>query len=144
MSNSKKTFIKIVRYETPEDINAAFLHEITKRAGEGNALDEADVMTDIVTTEDGQTIEISEEMLITMISTMPCWGFSDSIDHVIHYWARKDCDFESAVSFFAHEIGHLVGRPCENTVKEEARADMYATVALQAMAFGMEVVNADI
>ena len=67
-----------------------------------------------------------------------CWGFVDTKNRILHYFARAKTPMDELVELFAHEIGHLE-RPYHRGPKEEYKANVYADVAKAAFVFAEEV-----
>ena len=83
----------------------------------------------------GKIHDITEDEMIDAVTREGLWGFTDTNTGKIYYWADKKSDKRKLIQFFAHEIGHNVGRRYKSVVREELRADEYANVAL--LAFDM-------
>ena len=87
---------------------------------------------------EGQEHECSAEDILAGLQVTGCWGFVDK-QSTIHFWAKPDADPKTLVHFFAHEIGHRTGTPCEDEVEEERRAETFGEVAAQAFEFMLTV-----
>ncbi len=65
------------------------------------------------------------------------WGFTETLAKppIIHYWHDGKQTHEQMLIFFAHEMGHCMGKPIKGKQfwPEEERADEYAAVAVLAM-----------
>lgn len=121
--------VKLKRYETLEEVQAALMDTSVDQLSEYviGTVDEAGEETEH--SPDDVAADIKEYLHI--------WGYSK--DRVIHYWVDSSCSRENLIRFFAHELGHMTGTSLEDVTEEEARAERYAQVAVQAEAFANDV-----
>lgn len=116
------------RYRTVEDLICPYLRIRRKEIAAGTIRG---------WDSDGNTTEFSIREIVDVIRETGIWGYTDNFG-CIHYWHEK-ATFPSILEFFAHEIAHNTGKPCEDKTEEELRADEYAKVAVQAYDFALRI-----
>jgi peptide deformylase len=59
------------------------------------------------------------------------WGYTNNGKKVvIRYWANSKVTMEQRLEFFAHEIGHHMGKAYNDRVKEEKKAREFEVTAV--------------
>ena len=76
--------------------------------------------------------------MMEMIELAGHWAFADVQKRVIHVWNRFLKE-EDLACVLAHEIGHCVGTPLEDTAAEEDRANSYGFATLTAIQWAREM-----
>ena len=112
--------IKVTRHLSFEDIERVHLE----------CLGETEYSTDYTiegVSSDGSTVSLTREEFKGDIVEQGIWGFVE--DGVIHIWYNETATPSVIINFFAHEIGHMVGKPYKDLVKEENRACLFGSVA---------------
>ena len=112
--------IKVTRHLSFEDIERVHLE----------CLGETEYSTDYTiegVSSDGSTVSLTREEFKGDIVEQGIWGFVE--DGVIHIWYNETATPSVIINFFAHEIGHMVGKPYTDLVKEENRACLFGSVA---------------
>jgi len=70
------------------------------------------------------------------------WGYTNSGKKiVIRYWMSKDATLEDVLEFFAHEIGHHLGKKYSNHIKEEKKAREFEVAAIVAYRLAKSVLK---
>ena len=121
--------MKLKRYNSHEEILASY-HKCTVSELKESTLGGEDI--------EGNECEYSIDDAIAGMDITGCWGYVDE-QNTIHFWAKSDVDDKTLVHFFAHEIGHCSGTPCEDYMEEERRAETFGEVAAQAFEFAQAV-----
>ena len=112
--------ISVTRHLSFEDIERVHLEY----------LGETEYSTDYTiegVSSDGSTVSLTREEFKEDIVEQGIWGFVE--DGVIHIWYNETATPSVIINFFAHEIGHMVGKPYKDLVKEENRACLFGSVA---------------
>ena len=112
--------ISVIRHPFFEDIERVHLE----------FLGETEYSTDYTiegVSPDGNTVSLTREEFKEDIVEQGIWGFVE--DGVIHIWYNETATPSVIINFFAHEIGHMVGKPYTDLVKEENRACLFGSVA---------------
>lgn len=90
-------------------------------------------------TEDGDEMNLTMEQTREYIEEQGIWGFVDE-KNTIHVWIKdQNVRPVEIIGFFAHEIGHKVGKPHKDEYREELRADLYREVAELAFLMAEEI-----
>lgn len=90
-------------------------------------------------TEDGDEMDLTMEQTRECIEEQGIWGFVDE-KNTIHVWIKdQNVRPVEIIGFFAHEIGHKVGKPHKDEYREELRADLYREVAELAFLMAEEI-----
>lgn len=66
---------------------------------------------------------------VATLDDQPMWAFADTENFLIHAFAGPDVALGEVMRMIGHEIGHLVGTPCDDPIAEERRADAFGDVA---------------
>lgn len=90
-------------------------------------------------TADGKIRDMDKKEFVEAIEHNGIWGFVDKPKNTIYIWAKESTPVETLVGFFAHEIGHTVGKPFVSVLKEENRVEEYAVVAKEAYKLAVSV-----
>lgn len=122
---TKKRFIT-KRHRTVTSILKAFLRDPSEIGG---------------TWTDSNGLDHEDREVAGYIKENGFWGFTETFAKppVIHYWTDKKRDEGTLLRFFAHELGHITGKPARGVVAEENRADEYMLVAEEALALARKV-----
>lgn len=128
-----KEFV-IKRYNSFYDVFAASLGENSL------SLQEADDISIYGVTSDGNKVQVEFGDIYESVKEMGVWGWVDE-DNLIHFWANKNASIGDLVHFFAHEIGHRIGKPCKDDLKEELRAETYGDAAELAYKLATNEIN---
>jgi uncharacterized protein YjaZ len=86
---------------------------------------------------DGNEFSIAKDKAIEMIKKRNAWGWVENKE-IIHIFIKKKAPMLEVVEMLAHEIGHLQ-RPFHKSLKEEKKANLYAKVAVTALAIALEL-----
>lgn len=122
-STDKLKHLKIIKHDTIESVYAEYC---------GVSIEELQFLkTDSYETSDG-VLKISFSQLKEMIENNGYWGFALTEEVEIHYWVKNNVAKKDLIFFFAHELGHIIGKADKDDLQEELRADSYAKVALKA------------
>ena len=124
------------RYATVEEVDAAFWELCMAPSAEEQGLSPNDEYTIVGMDEHGNESELNQEQVLDGMREQGIWGFITE-DKRIHFWADEKCSVEVLVRFFAHEVGHHTGTPEEDPLKEELRAEQFASVAISALQLAM-------
>jgi hypothetical protein len=124
-------------HDTPEEIHRAYWTPMAEASG----FTYDDLMTKARTgvLADGSPVEITREQELNDIRTQQCWGFSDHINHRLHFWVGslpygEPRTEELLHTMIASEIAHLAPRRHRNEQLEQYRALQMACVSRAAKA----------
>lgn len=86
----------------------------------------------------GTKVDYAGKDEISVLKSNGFYGFSERKKNTIHFWFdSKKVSKSDLISFFSHEMGHLVGKKIDDPIEEEKRAFTYSAVSLKTM----EIVN---
>lgn len=122
--------LNIVWHETPEALQRVYWAEVLREAG----VDPSEVadMTVFGQTAAGEEVPMTMDELVEATRAQGMWGFVDTNTRIIHAWADPSTPSEKVIHLLAHEIGHITGTPAGDDIEEEARADAFGLVAVEA------------
>lgn len=77
--------------------------------------------------ENGKKRQLCLKKTIAAIKANKCWGWLEK-KTIIHLWIGAGCNDVDIIRLIAHELGHAK-RPFHRSLKEEMKAEKYASVA---------------
>lgn len=125
--------ISIVWHVTAESLEQAFWKPMLD--DENLTFDEFSKLPQGGETERGEVVDLSYDDVIAAMKDRGCHGFVNENTRTIHAWVGTTTSKATVISMLAHEIGHLVGTPCQDPTEEEQRAEQFGMVAKMAHEF---------
>jgi hypothetical protein len=123
-SNDRLSSLKVIKHNTIESLQSVFWETTIDK------LKDLQIEAD---TNNGNVVKMDAATEKSQIENNGYWGFAITDKNEIHYWAKPDVNKADLISFFAHELGHIVGTADKDDWQEELRADSYAVVALKTL-----------
>lgn len=80
-------------------------------------------------TPDGKQVSMTFQQNVEAIERMGYWGFADCPKHKVHIWVGEKVSPAETIFLLGHELGHLLGKPHDDELMEEERADEYGVAA---------------
>lgn len=131
--------LTLVTYDTPEELLKTFWQFGDETADfEGCTFGGEDA--------EGNEVEFDLDDMVDGVKKQGMWGYAESKTGKVHIWVDPASASKDVMFFLGHELGHLSGTPIEQTtepgdIREEKRADEYATVAKTAFEWMGEILK---
>jgi hypothetical protein len=115
--------LKTVKYDTPEEIARVWCCPDS----DGKVL--------------GLLGKVTVPEFIEEIRENGIWGFFHEENGEVHYWCSEEVSLGSAIRFFGHELGHILGKQDGTILENEYEAEKYANAAHIAAKLAWEAVD---